>query len=118
LFAVPVAIGAPLAHLRLLPALESFLSTAPVARAMETVAPPLASLVLVEAPPASLRLYGEHNLVLARGLAETVRAQRASDGHAYLAFRPAREHDVARTVALPLEILLRTPTLILARVSP
>jgi hypothetical protein len=36
----------------------------------------------------------------------------------YLAFRPAREHEVARALAMPLEIMLRTPTLVLARVRP
>ena len=116
LFAAPVAIGAPIAHLRLLPALETFLSAAPVARAMESVAPPLAPLVLLESPPPSLRLYGEHPLVVAASLPSALRSERASDRHTYLAFRPAREHEVARAVAVPLEILLRTPVLILARV--
>jgi hypothetical protein len=36
----------------------------------------------------------------------------------YLAFRPSRERDVARGVQTPLEILARTPTLVLARVRP
>jgi len=33
----------------------------------------------------------------------------------YLAFRPSRERDVARRLDAPLEILSRTPALVLAR---
>ncbi len=116
LLVLPVAIGTPLVALRLLPAMEDYLSTRPVAIAMETVAPERATLVLLESPPPTLRLYSEHNLVVADSLRRTLSAERASDGLAYLAFRPAREHDAARAAASPLEILLRTPALVLARV--
>jgi hypothetical protein len=34
----------------------------------------------------------------------------------YLAFAPAREREVARGAQTPLEILARTPTLVVARV--
>ena len=85
---------------------------------METVAPERATLVLLEPPPPTLRLYGAHNLVIADSLLSTLHAERAIDGLAYLAFRPAREHDAARGAASPLEILLRTPALVLARVHP
>ena len=118
LLVLPVAIGTPVVAIRLLPALEDYLSTRPVARAMETAAPERATLVLLEPPPPTLRLYGEHNLVVADTLSNTLLAERAADGLAYLAFRPAREHDAARGAASPLEILLRTPALVLARVEP
>jgi hypothetical protein len=118
LIALPVALGAPVMSVRVLPAMESYLSTRSVADAFEAAAPPLAPLVLAEAPPPTLRLYGGHNFVIADSLAPALAEQRAADGMAYLAFRPAREHDVARASGTPLEILLRTPSLVLARVKP
>ncbi len=118
LIALPVAPGAPVISLRVLPAMESYLSTRSVADAFEAAAPPLAPLVLAEAPPPTLRLYGGHNFVIADSLAPALAEQRAADGMAYLAFRPARERDVARASGTPLEILLRTPSLVLARVKP
>ena len=115
LIALPVVVGGPIVSLRLLPEMESCLSTRAVARAMESAAPPIATLVLLEPPPATLRWYGEHNLVVARSLNATLEAERADDGLAYVAFRPSREREVAKSVNAPLEILLRTPTLVLAR---
>ncbi len=117
LFALPVALGAPVMSVRVVPAMESYLSARGVAEAFEAVAPPLAPLVLAEAPPPSLRIYGGHNFVIADTLATTLAEHRAADGMSYLAFRPAREHDVARASGTPLEILLRTPSLVLARVK-
>lgn len=118
LLALPVAVGTPLVTTRLLPAMEDWWSTRPVAEALERAAPPLATLVLLEPAPPTLRFYGEHNLVVARALEGAVREHRASDGATYLAFRPLREREVARAVDAPLEILLRTPALVLARVTP
>ena len=118
LLLLPVAIGTPVVTIKLLPAMEDYLSARPVAQAMETVAPDRSTLVLIDPPPPSLRLYGEHNLVVADSLRRTLLAERATDGHAYLAFRPAREHEAARAAASPIEILLRTPALVLARVQP
>ena len=46
----------------------------------------------------------------------TLRAWRASDGESYVAFRPAREREMVRAAGAPVEILLRSPTLVLARV--
>ncbi len=115
LIALPVAVCAPIVNLRLLPGIESYLSTRLVARAMARTAPPLAPLLLVEPAPATLRLYGEYNLVVVPPTAAAFAAGRSTDGHSYLAFRPGRERDVARAAAMPLEILMRTPSLVLAR---
>ena len=117
LLALPVAVGTPLTTLRVLPAMENYLSARAVAATMESAAPPRATLVLLEPPPPTLRLYGEHNLVEADSLAVTLREQRAPDGLAYLAFRPDREREVARRAGVPIEVLLRTPVLVLARVG-
>lgn len=116
LVALPIAIGTPIANTRLLPAIEDYLNTGSVARAMAAASPPRAALVLLEPAPPSLRLATRRNLVLADSLGTELEAQRAADGLAYVAFRPAREADVMRAVHAPIEILLRTPTLVLARV--
>jgi 4-amino-4-deoxy-L-arabinose transferase-like glycosyltransferase len=116
LVALPVGIGAPIASTRLLPAIEDYLNTGAVARAMAAASPPHASLVLLEPAPPSLRLATRRNLVLGDPLDRTLQAQRASDGFAYVAFRPAREAEMLRAAQAPIEILLRTPTLVLARV--
>ena len=49
-------------------------------------------------------------------LARALETHRASDGLAYVAFRPSREPEVARAARGPIEIVLRTPSLVLARV--
>jgi 4-amino-4-deoxy-L-arabinose transferase-like glycosyltransferase len=116
LVALPVAFGAPIANTRLMPAIEDYLNTGAVVRAMAAVSPPHATLVLLEPAPPSLRLGTRRNLVLGVPLEQAIEAQRASDGLAYVAFRPAREADVLRAAQAPIEILLRTPTLVLARV--
>ncbi len=118
LIALPVAVGAPIMSVRVLPAMESTLSARDVAETFEAVAPPLAPLLLTEAPPPTLRLYGARNLVVTDSLAADLAEHRAADGMTYLAFRPVREHEVARSSGTPLEILLRTPSLVLARVKP
>ena len=43
---------------------------------------------------------------------------RAGDGTTYVAFRPGREAVVVRAARGPLEILARTPAMVLARVHP
>ena len=53
-----------------------------------------------------VRRDGENNLIVADSLAATLNRERA-DGLAYVAFRPAREREVARSAPGPLEILLR-----------
>ena len=118
LMVLPVALGAPVASLRVLPALEPWLSARLVAAAASVAVPPGAPLVLGEPPPATLRLYGERNLVVTDSLAADLPRLRAGDGMTYLAFRPGRESEVARAAREPLDILLRTPSLVLARVRP
>jgi 4-amino-4-deoxy-L-arabinose transferase-like glycosyltransferase len=116
LFALPVAIGTPIVSMVLLPALEDALDTRRVAAAMERLSPADAAVVLVEPPPSSLRLDLWRNLVVADTLAAELPRERAADGATYLMFRAARESDVARAAGAPLEILLRTPGMVLARV--
>ena len=116
LMALPVAVGMPIVSLQVLPAMEDWLNTrgrragaggggaAPRAARAGGRAAAVAALLRAAQPgggapePAALRDY------------------RAADGMTYLAFRPSREHEVARGVQTPLEILTRTPTLIVARV--
>lgn len=114
LFALPVALGAPVVQARVLPELEHWLNTREAAEVMLRVAPPTASLVLPETPPPSLRLLLPRALVVSPGLTGLA-ACAARDGRVYLAFRPSRERDVARRLDAPLEILSRTPALVLAR---
>jgi len=118
LMALPVATGTPIVALRVLPAMEDWLNTRTAAQAFRAVAPALAPLALVSPPAPSLRFQVRHNLVLVPPEPRALRACRAADGMTYLAFPPSRERDVARGVQTPLEILARTPTLVLARVKP
>lgn len=116
--ALPVTIGTPIVQLRLLPRMEDWLNTRAVAAAFESVAPEGAALVLDEAPRPSLRWYATAHLVPARDLEDAIARHRARDGLTYLAFRPYNERRVASRTGGPLEIVLRTPTLVLARVHP
>jgi 4-amino-4-deoxy-L-arabinose transferase-like glycosyltransferase len=109
--ALPMAAAVPVMTLRVLPAIEDYLNTRSVAEAMNLASPARAPLVLIEPAPPSLRVYARRNLVLADSLPPAIREYRASDGEAYVAFRPAREREVARRAQLPLEILDRTPSL-------
>ena len=118
LMVLPVALGTPAVTLRLMPAIESYVSTRGVAEATDAILPPLAPLVLVDPAPPTLRLYTRRNLVLADTLAEALGEWRAEDGFTYVAFRPGRERDAARASPAPLEVLLRTPALVLARCRP
>lgn len=118
LIALPVALGTPVVALEVLPRMEDWLNTRTAARALAATAPAGAPVVLPEAPPPSLRLYAQRLLVVATPAPATLRARRAGDGATYLAFRPAREHEVAAGAEMPLEILIRTPTLVVARVRP
>ncbi|HEY3215005.1 MAG TPA: hypothetical protein VGK93_00795 [Candidatus Eisenbacteria bacterium] len=128
LLALPVAVGMPFATLRLAPAIEVYLNARAVAEAMEVTAPERAALVMVDPPPPSLRLYLHRNLVpgeegISRNrtreesLSWTLEQFRAQDGLTYVAFRPRSEAWVRRAAPGKLEILARTPGLILARAS-
>jgi 4-amino-4-deoxy-L-arabinose transferase-like glycosyltransferase len=116
LLALPVAVGAPLASTTLLPAIEDVLNTRAVAEALDIAAPATAPLVLDEPPRPSLRLYARHDLVVVPGLDGPLDAWRAPDSLVYAAFRPARERSVMRAAGAAIEIVLRTPTLVLARI--
>jgi hypothetical protein len=118
LMLLPVAIGTPAVAIRLLPAMSGYFGTGAVAEAMGIASPDGAPLLLLEPPPPSLRLLTPRALVVAPDLATAFERSRATDGLAYVAFRPVREPDVARAAAGPLEILLRSPSLVLARVHP
>ena len=113
LFATPVVVGTPIVTLRLLPAMEDYLNTRSVAVAFDRASPPHAP-VLADPPPPSLRLYSGRPL-LVRDLGADAPDTYASDGRRYFAFRPGRESEAARRIGRPLQILLRTPTLVLAR---
>jgi len=118
LIAAPVALGAPWVGARLLPAMEDYLNARAAATAMESVAPPLAALIVDGDAPPSLRFYSRRNLVERWPLDRALESFRAADGLAYVVFRPANERRVARAARGPLEIVLRSPSLVLARVHP
>lgn len=116
LLTLPVAIGAPVVAHRVLPVMEDYLGARDVAEAMNSASPPHATLLLAEPPPPSLRYYLDRNLAYGAPLPRALERFRAVDGLAYLAFRPSREDSVARLARAPIEIMLRTPSLVLARV--
>lgn len=116
LFALPIAVGSPLASLRLLPAMERWLSAADIAAKMNAVAPPFAPLVVLDPDPPTLRLHLERNIARARDVTDALRNFAAEDGATYLAFRPAKEREVTAAAPGRIQILDRSPTLVLARV--
>jgi hypothetical protein len=115
---LPVAVCAPVTNAWVVPALEGYITSRPVALAIERQVPPRAALVLFDEPPPSLRFLARRHLVQAAWYASPVAAPRAADGYVYLAFRPAREQQVTSRVAAGhgrIEVLARTPGLVLAR---
>jgi 4-amino-4-deoxy-L-arabinose transferase-like glycosyltransferase len=116
--ALPVTLGAPAVSMNLLPAMEDWLNTRAVAEALDHAAPERATLVLTEPPRPSLRVFTPRNLVVESDVHGAVERFRAVDGLTYVGFRPATETRVTRETTGPLEIVLRTPTLVLARVHP
>jgi len=117
LMAMPVLLGSPLVAWRLLPELEDFLSARSVAEAMNLGSPPNARLALLEPPPATLRLYLERPTQIIATPESALQTAAPSDRHVYLAFRPSREREAARRLRTPLEILARSPSMVLVRVS-
>ena len=119
LFALPAALGAPVLHARVLPALEPWLNAHAIAEAMERVSPPHAPLVVFEPPPPSLRESLPRNFVarswVSRGDADVA----ARDGFVYAVYRPANERGALAALA-PLgatpQELARSPVLVLVRV--
>lgn len=118
LMTLPIALGAPITTAFVVPDMEGYLNARVVAVTMDQQAPPLAPLAVIEPPPPSLRLYVRRNLVLTSPSAAAFDDLRAADGLTYFAFPPARESEVARRLGVPLEIVSRNPTLVLARVNP
>ena len=117
LLALPVALGSALVAWRTLPALSGYLTTEAVAVSMNVTAPPETPLALLDPPPASLRLRVPGPLVEVDDLAADLPRLRSSDGHVYVAFREDRQSALARAVSpRPVEILIRTPALALARI--
>jgi 4-amino-4-deoxy-L-arabinose transferase-like glycosyltransferase len=117
LFVLPIAAGAPIVSVRVLPPLEPWLNARDVAEGMQAVAPERAPLVLLEPAPPSLRWLLPRNLVVVRDLGVPLASEAGRDGNVYVAFPPSLEHDAARTSPVPVEILMRTPTLVLARIG-
>ncbi len=121
LFALPIAVSAPIVQTRVLPVMEPWLNTRGVAEAMERASTPDTPLVLFEPPPASLRQSLDRNLLLRSRVTPTDLDVRAGDGAVYAAYRPAREEAARRSLA-PLggstQELARTPLLVLVRVRP
>ena len=119
LFALPAALGAPLLHLRVLPALEPWLNARAIAEVMQRVSPPRAPLVVFDPPPPSLRESLRRNFVSRSVVTKSDADVTARDGFVYAAYRPEREAS-ARAALAPLgatpEVLARTPVLVLVRV--
>ena len=119
LFALPVALGAPLVTTRVLPELEPWLSTRAAAAAMAARSPADAPLVLTVPAPPSLRLLLPRNLVTLPGLARALEAApslAAADGYTYVAVRGARALAALRSAAPGAEVLAGGPSLTLVRV--
>ncbi len=116
LFAVPLVLGAPIVAIRVLPALEGYFNARAVSERFERTAPRGAALVLLDPPPPSLRIEAERNFVQEPPNRDAILRWRSHDQTAWLAFRPAREAQVIRALGGEPEILVRSPSLILARV--
>lgn len=117
LFALPVALGAPIVFTQVLPPLEPWLNTRAVAEAMQSGSPANAPLALLEPELPSLRLLLPRHLVQVADVDSSLRALVSHDGRAYLAYRPVRDTEVTRALPPGAEVLVRTPTLVLVRVT-
>jgi len=123
LMVLPVAVGAPVASTRTLPAIQGTLGTHALAVAAEQSMPPWAPLVVFEEPPPSVRFEVRHNIVRAEWLGGDLERVRAEDGRVYVAYRPSLERELPARLGhpaglpAPLEVLARTPNLVLARIG-
>ncbi len=121
LFALPAALGAPLLHTRVLPALEPWLNAHSIAVAMERTSAPDTPLVAFDAPPASLRQSLPRNIIVDPRIAPGDPLITARDGSVFAVYRPASERHALESLAVlgsrPEEIA-RTPVLVLVRVRP
>ncbi len=121
LFALPAALGAPVLHTRVLPALEPWLNARGVVERMLEVSPPEAPLVVWEPPPPSLRRSLQRNFLRLPQAGPGARLAIASDGYVYAAWRPAREAAAREAIAAvggEPDVLARTPVLVLVRFRP
>jgi len=118
---LPLGVGAPIAAVRVMPAIDGYLGTHDAAMTANRLMPPRAPLVVFEPPPASLRLELRHNLVDASWIDPALVGARATDGHVYVAFRPGREREIVARLtgatSARLEVLVRTPSIVLARTA-
>ncbi len=120
-FALPAALGAPVLHTRVLPALEPWLNARGVAETLMRVSPPQAPLVLWDPPPPSLRQALQRNFLAPSQVGPGAAIAVARDGYVYAAWRPARERVALASVAAlgePPEVLASSPVLVLARFRP
>lgn len=121
LFALPAALGAPVLHTRVLPALEPWLNARTIAVAMERASAPDTPLVAFGPPPASLRQSLPRNLIVDPAVTPGDPLITARDGSVFAVYRPAGE-SLALAALAPLgakpEELARTPVLVLVRVRP
>ncbi len=120
-FALPAALGAPVLHTRVVPALEPWLNAHGVAETLLRVSPPRAPLVVWEPPPPSLRHALPRNFLSPSQVGPGASVAVARDGYVYAAWRPAHERVALASVAAigePPEVLARTPVLVLARFRP
>ncbi len=123
LMLLPVAVCMPIACFKLVPAAEGYLTARPFAVAIERSMPPAATLALFDDAPASLLFLSRHPSVRAHSLEDAYATPRATDGYVYLAYRPSHEAEMRKVVATheprlgALEVLARTPGLVLARIK-
>ncbi|MEO5989706.1 MAG: hypothetical protein ABIU54_12940 [Candidatus Eisenbacteria bacterium] len=116
LFMLPMLVTSPILFTRVMPQLEPWLNTREVVMALNHTAPPNATVLMPEEPPPSFRLLAHRNLVVTSALGPAAATLAARDGRVYVVFRPAREREVVKALREPVEILLRSPSLVLARV--
>ncbi len=116
LFMLPMLVTTPILFTRVLPQLEPWLNTSEVVQALDHTAPSNAAVLMPEEPPPSFRLLAHRNVVVTSALRQAAAPLMARDGRVYVVFRPAREREVVQALQEPVEILMRSPSLVLARV--